>query len=321
MQKLRSMKISKQLILTFGITVIMFLSIIVTALYSAATISDNYTDFYEKSFEVVKTSMSTRIKNMETVLAVTKSLAYHDKEEQAALKKEIMESVTVVEENLGQMDMMDDALVSDAEVSKLTSALNELKNNRDKVLDLIEQEKYDEASKLYQNKYEASSIKMRNELSSLEAKVKKDAAQAYSDGKSTISRMMIFIALTSVIMVIFLIAMWIWVYRNISHPIIEIKKAARELSEGNLRTEIQYESGNELGELADRINQRHHPILHPSRRWHLGTLSVNIKSLIEINRTLTHKIGLKVEKAIFSCMFFWENQVIKQGTFVEFSSG
>ena len=33
MQKLRSMKISKQLILTFGITVIMFLSIIVTALY------------------------------------------------------------------------------------------------------------------------------------------------------------------------------------------------------------------------------------------------------------------------------------------------
>ena len=255
MQKLRSMKISKQLILTFGITVIMFLSIIVTALYSAATISDNYTDFYEKSFEVVKTSMSTRIKNMETVLAVTKSLAYHDKEEQAALKKEIMESVTVVEENLGQMDMMDDALVSDAEVSKLTSALNELKNNRDKVLDLIEQEKYDEASKLYQNKYEASSIKMRNELSSLEAKVKKDAAQAYSDGKSTISRMMIFIALTSVIMVIFLIAMWIWVYRNISHPIIEIKKAARELSEGNLRTEIQYESGNELGELADSMRE------------------------------------------------------------------
>ena len=54
MQKLRSMKISKQLILTFGITVIMFLSIIVTVLYSAATISDNYTDFYEKSFEVVR---------------------------------------------------------------------------------------------------------------------------------------------------------------------------------------------------------------------------------------------------------------------------
>lgn len=56
------MKISKQLILTFGITVIMFLSIIVTALYSAATISDNYTDFYEKSFEVVKTSMSTALR-------------------------------------------------------------------------------------------------------------------------------------------------------------------------------------------------------------------------------------------------------------------
>ena len=80
-------------------------------------------------------------------------------------------------------------------------------------------------------------------------------------------------------------------------------------------------ASNNSQALLHGINQRHHPILHPSRRWHLGTLSVNIKSLIEINRTLTHKIGLKVEKAIFSCMFFWENQVIKQGTFVEFSSG
>ena len=69
------------------------------------------------------------------------------------------------------------------------------------------------------------------------------------------------------------------------------------------------------------INQGHHPVLHPSRWWHLWTLTIYIKSLVEINRTLTHEIGFKVEKAIFSCMFFWENQVIKQGTFVEFPSG
>ena len=80
-------------------------------------------------------------------------------------------------------------------------------------------------------------------------------------------------------------------------------------------------ASNNSQALLHGINQSHHPILHPSRRWHLWTLSVNIKSLIDINRTLTHKIGLKVEKAIFSCMLFWENQVIKQGTFVEFSSG
>ena len=67
------------------------------------------------------------------------------------------------------------------------------------------------------------------------------------------------------------------------------------------------------------INQGHHPVLHPSRWWHLWTLTIYIKSLVEINRTLTHEIGFKVEKAILPCMLFWKKQVIKQRTFVEFA--
>ena len=76
-------------------------------------------------------------------------------------------------------------------------------------------------------------------------------------------------------------------------------------------------ASNNSQALLHGINQGHHPVLHPSRWWHLWTLTIYIKSLVEINRTLTHEIGFKVEKAILPCMLFWEKQVIKQRTFVE----
>ena len=76
-------------------------------------------------------------------------------------------------------------------------------------------------------------------------------------------------------------------------------------------------ASNNSQTLLHGINQGHHPVLHPSRRWHLWTLTVYIKALVEVNRTLTHEIGFKIEKAILPCMLFWKEQVIKQGTFVE----
>ena len=68
------------------------------------------------------------------------------------------------------------------------------------------------------------------------------------------------------------------------------------------------------------INQGHHPVLHPSRRWHLRTLSINVETLVKVNRTLTHEIGLEIEKTVLSHMFFREKQVVKQRTLVEFPS-
>lgn len=299
MNKMKNMKISKQLSLTFGITVIMFLSIIGSALYSANVIATNYTNFYENSFEVVKTSMEARMKNLEVVTDVLKLMNNRDAAKQNELSKLIDDNVAIVEQNLTKMSNMDEALVSDATVNAIMNKFTALKTSREKIIDYAKDGKYEDAKKYYERVYEADSVELRSKLADLETTVKKDAAQVYASGKDTTAKMMLFIVITSAVMVCFLILMWIWIYRNISHPIMEIKKVAHELSKGNLNTKVRYESTNELGELADSMREtiatlnRYNDEIAKSMKM-LGNGKLNYRSamdfkgsFIEIGNSLT----------------------------------
>jgi methyl-accepting chemotaxis protein len=91
------------------------------------------------------------------------------------------------------------------------------------------------------------------------------------------------IAVVSVVTVIAIVCVLLIgnnILQSIAKPLVEIEAAARELSNGNLHTEITYESNDELGKVSDSIRNSIHTL-----RQYVDDISMAMEAFAEGNFT------------------------------------
>ena len=141
MNKLKNMKITKKLLISFIVIVILYLATVFTALYGVRKITGNFDEFYNKSYQIVKESMDFRLNQY--IVARDMLLIVNEKNTETTAEelKEAKTSMAIVDqamENLmklnGENDMM----------SELKQLHGELVIPREKVMTLLENEKYDD---------------------------------------------------------------------------------------------------------------------------------------------------------------------------------
>ena len=138
-------------------------------------------------------------------------------------------------------------------LSELKTRYEKLVTPREKVLNLLKTEKFDEAMKIYEKEYNPQAMETRTFLRQMETTTKEEADAYYQASEESSDTMLLVLIALAGITVLFSSAIWYLISKSITRPIQELKRSAEELAAGNLHTEISYTAENELGSLAESM--------------------------------------------------------------------
>lgn len=248
-EKLRNMKVGNKLMSSFVCIIILYVITVVGAVMAMQNIAKTLQSFYDKPYAIVNTSLRMN----------------------AALQGVGRDMLNVIVGDIGDKDYLAEAreyaafvessfpkLLSNETgnselILEIQNKIEILKPSRDKIFDLLEQEKLDEALELYRSEYMELSKSARASLQRLVEESEKDASRYLSEGKTAENAMITIIVVMAAIIIFVTVILWYVITKSILVPVREIREAAKELSEGNLKAELTYISKDELGDLAESM--------------------------------------------------------------------
>ncbi|WP_416324910.1 methyl-accepting chemotaxis protein [[Eubacterium] hominis] len=249
---LKNLKIRNKLLLSFAIVLIFYICTVATAVVGVRNITESFGNFHNISYKIVNESTSFRLNQYivgrDMLQIVYRRDVVNNEEDFAEMKR----SINNVEQAIANLE----ELYTDTEkMAEMKAMYENLVGPRDKVVSLLENEKYDEAMTVYQNEYEPEARQARAFLRDMEATTKEEATTYYESSDRSADIMLKTLVILAIITIIFVSVVWYIISRSITKPLIELKNAAKELSDGNLHSEITYTSKSELGILADSMRE------------------------------------------------------------------
>lgn len=257
MKKIYNMRISSKLLLTFIIIILLYLASVGSALIGGFKIVDNFDIFYNKSYQIVKEATNFRMNQYVVARGMLQIVTAGDITATDKEFSEVKKSITAVDESMENLKVL---YGDDPTLKELTKMYDELVPLRSKVISLLEAEKYDNALKAYNNEYYPKAEEARDFLREMENLAKENADENFKDSKKSAQNVLISVLILGIITILFATLIWYYIARSITKPLQELKSAAEDLAEGNLKTDITYESNNELGILADSMRNTVHSL-------------------------------------------------------------
>ncbi|MGI6069004.1 MAG: methyl-accepting chemotaxis protein [Blautia sp.] len=252
-KKFRDLKVGKKLFVSFGAIVVMYVITVVCALVAIAGISGKLQDFRNKPYQVVNVSrqMNTAIQGVgRDLLSIAISETKGVEEEYI---EEAESFIAIIEDGLPMLAKYGEDNLD--LVNKIQRNIEDLIPYRNSVLQLLKDDKDEEAIAEYRLNYEPRAATARQTLNTLVEKSTVLADIYLEDGNVIARNMMILVILLALLIIGLTSRIWLVMTRSIREPVRDIQKAAREVSEGNLHTVLEYQAGDELGELAESIRE------------------------------------------------------------------
>lgn len=270
---LKNMKISKKLFLSFSIVILLFFLSLLVSIISIYRVAKSLDDFYDQPYQVVNATAHTR----ETLISIQKNMyqgmSTMDKQIVSEVITEIDKHTETVEDNvkiLEQKFLGDKTIIEN--FKKIMEQTAPLKQQLKDLISLNTSKDNEEALKLMNEQYLSlynTQIELLNQMNEFALN---NAIRYTQNAKNTKIQTLFLLFLLFAIIISVTLIICINITKSITKPLSEIEVAAKELSTGNLKTQISYYSNDELGQLAE------------SMRDTIKSLSLYIKN---IDQTLT----------------------------------
>lgn len=251
MNSLKNMKIGKKLITVFAMMIITFAAALSVALFSMYNIGGKLDSFYETSYQAVAKQWEMQ----KSIQESGKNILWSMTTEDAGETQERLDSVQAA------MDILDNSLIelrrvyigNKSDLDDFEQAIQNVDSVADEMFMLIQQNKNAEAVALYNSTYEPAIEKAVNALAKIGESASERATNRYrSAGIEKIFSLLLCVAIATISITVSLLAYRVLV-KLLTKPIVEIEAAAKEMAAGSLQVDIQYESEDELGSLANSM--------------------------------------------------------------------
>ena len=250
--KLKDMKIGRKLLLSYGLIVLFYAMTVAAAIVGINRASGTMDMFYQQAFEVTQSvgEMNTAIQGIgRNFLDVATDVPEEEKKEKL---DDCRQKIDTMENGLIYLN---NKLENTELLALLNKAVEGVRPTRTEILNLLEADKKQEALNLYNTGYEPNAKLVRDALGEI-SEFSLDLAQDCLERGYEVRFNMVLTLLSLAVVVLLLSSvLWIRITKGITSPIGEVKKAAQELAEGNLRSEVAYESEDEVGNLADSFRE------------------------------------------------------------------
>lgn len=251
-KKLKDMRIGKKLLLSYGVIIVFYIMTVLVSLYGVNKVSKALDVFYNRAFTVSYTADSLRVaiqgigRNMLSAVAADTAKSRNDEiQDVEKLVAQMQDDVAVLKAELPNQEMMEG----------LTAYLTALRPARESVLVELEAGSLENAIRLYNAEYEPKAEETRNYLEEISAFARTNAADYLDQGHEIRNEMTAVILALSFTILILSSFLWFKITKGITGPVSQVRKAAMQLAEGDLCVDLQYESEDELGELADSFRE------------------------------------------------------------------
>lgn len=250
MEKRGKLKISRRLNLVFAVLVFIIFLSSVFSLISFRIIGNNFTTFYKVQYETTKKQMEIR-KDVQTInKRILWAIISNDPAVTAEEKEDLDKRYVKIQEYINAINTN---LKSDQTGQTLTGLLESFKEDTSRLLDYVEGGDIKGAISYYNSDFNNTSEALANALDDTGTRSDKAALLKYETSNVVENVATVLLAVFSVISLITAIVMAKKLTKGIVVPLRELEAASKEIAEGNLHTRIAYESGDEIGQVADSL--------------------------------------------------------------------
>lgn len=250
----KNMKISKKLFLSFSIVILLFFVSLLVSIISIYRVAKSLDDFYNQPYQVVNATAQTR----ETLVSIQKNMyqgmSTMDTQVVSEVITEIDKYTATVEDNvkiLEQKFLGDKTIIEN--FKKIMEQTAPLKKQLKNLISSNTSKDNEEALKLMNEQYLSlynTQIELLNQMNEFALN---NAIRYTQNAKNTKIQTLFLLFLLFAIIISVTLIICINITKSITKPLSEIEVAAKELSKGNLKTQISYYSNDELGQLAENM--------------------------------------------------------------------
>ena len=248
----RKRKVGMKLKYAFTTVIVTFAVAMVVSLVSIVMMNVDTYKFYKEAYANSTLQMEIR----KDVQVVGKYILWSMTTEDTSSIQSYLDSAQQYADQVGKnVATLEKSFNDKKKVAELKDAIEGLKKQRAAVMELVQQNKNDEALTLFNSDYNDATEKLQDILVDIGKVATAEAKSQYTSARVT--------GLVSIILMI-LIGTGAVAFSNVIRttitgimlkPIQELEGAAEKLKAGQLDVEINYESPDELGKLADNFRQ------------------------------------------------------------------
>ncbi len=248
----RKLKVGMKLKYAFTTVIVTFAVAMVVSLVSIVMMNVDTYKFYKEAYANSTLQMEIR----KDVQVVGKYILWSMTTDDTGSIQSYLNSAQQYADQVGKnVTTLEKSFNNKKKVAELKDAIEELKKQRAAVMELAQQNKNDEALALFNSDYNDATEKLQDILVDIGKVASAEAKSQYTSARVT--------GIVSIILMI-LIGTGAVAFSNVIRttitgimlkPIQELEGAAEKLKAGQLDVEINYESPDELGKLADNFRQ------------------------------------------------------------------
>lgn len=252
-KKIENLSTATKLLLSFACIIIFYIGTVVAAAFGIKSVGGTLREFYDKPYQVATTTLTMRgaIQGIgRNLLCVASGI--NDAESQTYLG-EAQKYIALIES--GMEELHQDYTEEEALFAEVEKQIEALKPAQDELIRILEQGNREKALELYRTQYEPQARVTRSALENLENLAEEDVQKYLSSAQSLESRMLIILIVLAAVILAITCFMWFYISRSITEPVKKVQKAAKDISEGRLKIDLEYTSKNEFGQLSDSIRE------------------------------------------------------------------
>lgn len=250
---MKNMKISKKILCTFGGVIVLFIIAVGSCVLALRSANQRIEEFYTKPHQAISlggelmTSLETSAKEMGFAIVAKNEGTSHENLATA------YNEVAAMQQNL--TDLRKVYTGDTTSLDKLDTLIDSTEDLRNQFEQSIKEGRWDDATEILTTDYSDALSQATVLLQEIDSNAAAMAADFYTTSRADVQRTIYFSVAVSVFALILTMMMALALVRLLVTPIKEIENVAIRMAEGDFSTQIDYESKDELGTLAEQVRK------------------------------------------------------------------
>ena len=248
---MKNFKISKKLIVSFGVVFLFFAATVATGVFGMNILSSNFTTFYNGPFVASKDATNMRQGFQEVEKYLILSCTTDNTREAQQYIDECTAAISNLKANIDRLKSHfsgDQQIIENFDAMMVQGA-----PVREEIYKLSLGGDSKSAIKLYNEQYAPIVQKLRDLLVQIGDDADSNAEQFYNQGLSAQKKAFLVLFAFTFLSLFVIILFCIYIVKSITKPLSEIEAAADRMSKGDLSAKITYVSKDELGMLSNSM--------------------------------------------------------------------
>ncbi len=283
---MKNMKIRTRLLVSYAIVIVFLLIVGITAIVMLGQVGDSLDSFYNKQFQTIDNTWSAR----RSVFACRANIFQAIIETDAAAIQEAVQAAKDEYQTVkDSIALVDDTFEGDPTlIDKIQDDLAQSEPYLEQICNLVSKNQNDDAYIVFNDRYKPIMDDMRSTLGEIAQIADQNGLTRVDDSHALARTADIIIILIIVISIIISVLLAIIIAGSIRRPVNEMMGVAAAIAEGDLDTQINYESSDELGEMANSMR---------TMTSGVRTILTDVEELLDAMGKGNFDIHTKVEEA------------------------